>query len=62
VRDNKGQCLFISRTNVDEMNAEAVDLGHELRQGIELGLDLPPVILGLPIQRDFLNRRELDAL
>src|SRR5580698_4202582 len=50
------------RTNMDEMNVETVDLGHELRQGVDPGLDLPPVMLRLPVAYDFLYRRELDAL
>ena len=50
------------RTNVDEMNVEAINLGHELRQGVELGFDLSPIIFRQPIPREFLNRRELNAL
>ena len=53
---------YPDRTNMDEMNVEAVDLGHELRHAVQPGLDLSPVIARLPIVRDFLNRRELDAL
>src|SRR5215813_4919264 len=50
------------RTNVDEMNVEPVDLGNELRQGVQFRLDLAPVVLCRPIAREFLRRRELYAL
>ncbi len=44
------------------MNVEAVDFRDELRQRVQLGLDLSPVILRLPVAREFLNRRQLYAL
>src|SRR5258708_33907330 len=50
------------RTNVNEMNVESVDLGDEVRQGFQLRLALAPIVLCRPISREFLNRRELDAL
>src|ERR1700689_2963384 len=52
----------MSRANMDEMDVEAVDLGHELRQRVELRLALPPVVVRPPIARDFLDRGELYAL
>ena len=62
VRDDERQRIFVFRANMNEMNIEAVDLGHELREGVDPGLDLPPVMLRLPIPHDFPNRRELNAL
>src|SRR5215813_818933 len=50
------------RTNVDEMNVEPIDLGNELRQGVQFRLGLAPVVIGRPIAREFLRRRELHAL
>ncbi len=31
VRDDERQCIFMFRTDVDEMNVESIDLGDELR-------------------------------
>ena len=50
------------RTNVHEMNVEAVDLGEEIGVGVQLRLDLAPVVLGRPIPRERLNEGELHAL
>ena len=36
VRDDERQRIFMFRTNVDEVNVDAIDRRHELRQGIEL--------------------------
>ena len=44
------------------MNVEPVDLGDEVRQGVEPRLDLAPVVLGRPIARELLHRGELHAL
>src|SRR5882672_478075 len=44
------------------MNVQPVDLGDEIRQGVESRLDLAPVVLRRPIAREFLGRRKLHAL
>ena len=62
VRDDERQRILMLRTNVDEMDVEPVDLGDEVRQGVQPRLDLAPVVLGRPIARELLNRRELHAL
>src|SRR5262249_2881339 len=62
VRDDHGQRIGILRTDVDEMNIEAVDLGRELRQGAQLRLDLMPVVIGLPVAREFAHSGKLHAL
>ncbi len=62
VRDDERQRIFVLRTHVNEMNVESIDLGHELRQGVQLRLALAPVVVCRPIARELLNRRELHAL
>ena len=52
----------MARADVDEVNVEPVDLGHELRQGIELRLGLPPVVVRAPVAHELLKLRELHAL
>src|SRR5260370_9384355 len=44
------------------MNVQSVDLGDELRKGVEFCLDLAPIVLCRPIASECLSRRELHAL
>src|SRR5580704_9870707 len=44
------------------MNVEPIDLGDELREGIQSCLALAPVVFRAPIVRERLSRRELNAL
>src|SRR3982074_3469324 len=62
VRDDERQRIFMFGTNVNEMNVEPVDLGDEIRYGVQLRLDLAPIIIFRPIAGECLNRRELYAL
>src|ERR1700716_3675051 len=62
VRDDERQRVFMFRTDVNEMNVEPVDLGDELRQGIEPRLRLAPVVIGLPVARELLDGGQLHAL
>src|ERR1044072_9269677 len=62
VRDDNRQRIFMFRTNVDEVNIQPVDLGDEIRQGVQSLLARAPVIFRSPIARELLNRRELHAL
>ena len=62
VRDDDRQRILMFRTNVDEMNVESIDLGDELRQGVQPRFDLAPVVACRPIAGEFLHRRELYAL
>ena len=62
MRDDERQRVLMLRTHVDEMNVEPVDLGDELRQGVEPRLHLAPVVIRRPIAREFLHRRKLHAL
>ena len=54
VIDDERQRVFMLRTNVDEVNVEPVDLGDELRQGVQLRLALAPVVVRRPIARELL--------
>ena len=47
---------------MNEVNVDAIDFGGELRQGVELRLDLAPVVICRPVAGEFLYRRELHAL
>ena len=62
VRDDQRQGIFVLRTNVNEMNVEAIDLGDELRQGVQFRLALAPIVICCPVTREFLNHRERHAL
>ena len=62
MRDDERQRIFVFRTDVNEMNVQPIDLGDELRQGVQFRLDLAPVVFCRPIARECLNRRELHAL
>ncbi len=52
----------MTRADVHEVNVEPVDLSHKLRQGIQLRLHLPPVVVRPPVAYELLDLRELDAL
>ena len=62
MRHDQRQRILVLRAHVDEVDVHAVDLRHELREGIQLGLGLPPVVLGRPVAGELLDRRELHAL
>jgi len=44
------------------MNVKPVDLGQEVRQGVQLRLALAPVVVCLPVAREVLHHREPYAL
>src|SRR5439155_2492175 len=62
VRDDKWQRIWMFGTNVDEVNVHAINLGDELRQGVQFGFYLAPVVICRPIPRELLHRRELHTL
>src|ERR687897_1419357 len=62
VRNDQRQRIFMFRTNVNEMNVQTIDLGDEVREGLQLLLALAPVVLLRPIARERLHRREPRAL
>ena len=62
VRHDQRQRIFVFRADVDEVNVQSIDLGQELRQGVQFRLDLAPVIFCRPVARQRLRRRELYSL
>ena len=62
MRDDQRQGVGLFRTDVNEVNVDSIDVGDELREGIELGLDLAPVAVVLSVAREFVKGGELDAL
>ncbi|MCY1366757.1 hypothetical protein D9M69_536630 [compost metagenome] len=48
--------------NVDEVNVQAVDVGQELREGIEFRFRLAPVVASLPVPHQRLKLVELYTL
>jgi hypothetical protein len=62
VRDDERQRIVMARTNVNEVDVEPVDFGHEVRQGVQLGLAPAPVVVGRPIAREFGDHRQGHAL
>ncbi len=62
MRDDERQGVVMFRANVNEMNVEPIDLGHEMRQGLQFRFALAPIVVRPPISHEFLHRRELHAL
>jgi NAD(P)-dependent dehydrogenase (short-subunit alcohol dehydrogenase family) len=62
VRDDERHRVLVTRLHVDEVNLEPVDRRGELRQGVELVLDLAPVVLFLPVARQLLQHLRLHTL
>jgi hypothetical protein len=62
VRDDQRQRILMRRLHVDEMDAQPVDLGHELRQRVQPRLTSAPVVFRRPVVREVPHRRELHAL
>jgi hypothetical protein len=60
--DDQRQRILMRRTNVNEVNVQTVDLGDELRQGVQLRLALAPVVLRRPVAREFWNHRQRHTL
>jgi len=62
VRDQERERVLVLRRDMDEVDVETVNLGHELWQATQPRLQPPEVVLGLPVACECLDRRELDAL
>jgi hypothetical protein len=62
VRDDQRERVLVLGADVDEVNVQPVDLGHEVRQGVQLPLALAPVVVRPPVVRQFLHHREPHAL
>ena len=52
VIDDQRQRVLMLRTDVNEVDVEPVDLGDELRQGVQPGLARAPVVVGHPVARE----------
>ena len=62
VADDERQRVLVLRAGVDEVDVQPVDLGDELRDGVQPRLALAPVVLVVPVARDRLHRLQLHAL
>src|SRR4249920_3328510 len=62
VCDDQRQRVLVPGADVDEMNVKSVDLGYEVRQGVQLGLALAPVVVRPTVARELLHRRERHTL
>ena len=62
VGDDDGQGILVLRTHVNEVDVETIDLGDEVRHGVEAGFDLAPVVVRRPVTRELLHGRERHAL
>ncbi len=62
VRDDQRQRVLVPGADVDEVNVKPVDLGYEIRQGVQFRLALAPVIVRPPVARELLHHRERYAL
>jgi hypothetical protein len=60
--DDHRQSIGMLRADVDEVNVHVIDRCHELRQGVELGLGLPPVVIHPPVPHERLQLCQLHAL
>ena len=57
-----GSAFGWRRADVDEVDVDAVDGRHELRQGVQLRFGLAPVVAAAPVAHELLELRELRAL
>src|SRR4029077_19145255 len=62
VRENDRQRVLLRGAHVDEMNANPVDLGPVLREGVDASFKAAPVILVTPVSNERLSLLEGDAL
>jgi hypothetical protein len=56
------QSIRMTRADVNEVNVESVDLGDELRQGVQPRLGLAPVVIRAPVAHQRLQLCQLYAL
>ena len=60
--DDDRQGILVLRAHVNEVDVETIDLGDEVRHGVEPRFDLAPVVFGRPVARELLHGRERHAL
>ena len=53
--DDERHRIFMFRADVNEVDVQPVDLGDELRQGVQPRLAFAPVVLGRPVPRNAPN-------
>jgi hypothetical protein len=62
MRDDQRKRILVTRTDVDEVNVHPIDVGHELRQGIQLRFGLTPVVAAAPVPNQPLELGQLRTL
>ena len=62
VGDDQREGVVVRRADVDEVDVDAIDLGHEVRQGREALLERAPVVLGGPVASERLDRVQAHTL
>ena len=62
VRQEKRHGVGLLGSHVDEVDVDAIDVGRELRQGVELRFRLAPVVARAPVAHELLERIELCSL
>ena len=62
VADDQRERVLVLGADVDEVDVEPVDLGDEVREGVQPRLALAPVVLGRPVAGEVLHDREGHAL
>ncbi len=62
VRHDERQGVLMLGADMNEMNVQSIDLGHEVREGFELRLALAPVVVGRPVAGECLHRHQRHAL
>ena len=62
VRDDQGQRVLVRRPDVDEVDVETVDLGQELRERVQPGLEPAEVVVVAPVPDEFPHSRQGHAL
>ena len=62
VRDDERQGVLMLGADMDEVNVQPVDLGHEVREGVELRLAVAPVVVGPPVAGECLHCRQRHSL
>ena len=62
VRDDDREGVLVLRASMNEVDVQAVDLGNEVREGVDPRFALAPVVLRAPVTREFLHGRERHAL
>jgi hypothetical protein len=62
VVDDERQRILVRGADVDEVDVQSVDLGDELREGVQPGLTRAPVVVGHPVAGELLDHGQRHAL